>query len=131
MASNYLPDHPFDCYTTLQLLNKFDVIFVTLCTGKHPVTNLRLPGSANMQLMTQTQKVRIKSLAEQSRSMVFIHLNKDDDENENAYDAANDEEEIDFDMKRDDDSDGKWTAGVSAIYVGIITLLSDEFETAL
>lgn len=85
--------------------------------------------------------MRIKSLAEQSRSLVFVNLNLDvgdDDDNENGEDRetriGDDGGGLDG-MKRGDDDggddDAKWTTEVSAVYVKIISLLSDEFETEL
>ncbi|KAJ6015795.1 hypothetical protein N7540_010386 [Penicillium herquei] len=62
----------FDPEPVMTMLHKFDVIFVALCTGQHPTTHEPLPGvAAGQPLVTQTQQVRMRSLAEATRSKVF------------------------------------------------------------
>lgn len=83
-----LPTHPFDGPTALTLLHKFDEVFVALCTGIDPLTREPLASaSASGQerprsLVTQTQKVRIRSLAETTRYKVFSVLPGEDEEGE-------------------------------------------------
>ncbi|KAJ5580167.1 uncharacterized protein N7459_006152 [Penicillium hispanicum] len=84
-----LPTHTFDPPSTLTILSKFDAIFAALCTGLHPLTESALPGAdSGRPLVTQTQKVRIRSLAETTRNQIFLLLPDPDegdggDENEN------------------------------------------------
>jgi len=76
-----LKTYPFDPECALGLLHKFDSVFEALCTGFHPLTHAPLPGSSEArQLVTQTQKVRIRSLAEMTRNKVFSLLSGSDDD---------------------------------------------------
>ena len=39
-----LPTYKFEPEATLTILNKFNIVFAALCTGKHPTTQNSLPG---------------------------------------------------------------------------------------
>lgn len=105
-----LPTHPFDGRTTLSLLHKFDQVFVALCTGLHPLTGEPLleAGDSERPLVTQTQKVRIRSLAETTRLKVFSVVGED------AEDAEGDE-----------DAEG-WVLEATKVYDGVLMLLGDS-----
>lgn len=105
-----LPTHPFDGRTTLSLLHKFDSVFVALCTGFHPLTGAPLleAGAGNSErrpLVTQTQKVRIRSLAETTRLKVFSVVGED--------------------AEGDDDAEG-WVLEATKVYDGVLMLLGDS-----
>ncbi|KAJ5681488.1 uncharacterized protein N7477_001428 [Penicillium maclennaniae] len=102
-----LKTYPFDPYPTLEILHKFDSVFVALCTGRHPLTNEEIPGARDhRQFVTQTQKVRIRSLAETTRNTVFGMLPDEEDEEEEQ----------------------PWLEDVARVYDGVLMLLEGEGE---
>ncbi|KAJ6104157.1 hypothetical protein N7523_010477 [Penicillium sp. IBT 18751x] len=102
-----LKTYPFDPYPTLDILHKFDSVFVALCTGRHPLTNEEIPGARDhRQFVTQTQKVRIRSLAETTRNTVFGMLPDEEDEEEEQ----------------------PWLEDVARVYDGVLMLLEGEGE---
>lgn len=107
-----LPTHPFDGPAVLSLLHKFDEVFVALCTGIHPITKepLREAGARGGSLVTQTQKVRIRSLAETTRYRVFSVLG--------------DAEEGDGET----DSEQPWVLEATRVYDRTLMLLADGDE---
>ncbi|KAJ5730998.1 uncharacterized protein N7483_005506 [Penicillium malachiteum] len=77
-----IPVFEFDPEAVMTILHKFDVIFVALCTGQHPTTQEPLPGVvAGQPIVTQTQQVRMRSLAEETRSAVFLAFSLNDSDN--------------------------------------------------
>jgi hypothetical protein len=102
-----LKTYPFTPYPILSILHKFDAVFVALCTGRHPLTNAEIPGAADhRQFVTQTQKVRIRSLAETTRNTVFAMLPDED------------EEEV----------EQPWLEDVARVYDGVLMLLAESGE---
>ncbi|KAJ5180817.1 hypothetical protein N7492_004027 [Penicillium capsulatum] len=103
-----LQTHPFDPASTLNILYRFDQIFAALCTGQHPLTGAPLPGTqSGRSLVTQTQKVRIQSLAESTRSKVFCCLINEDEDGE-------------------DDAMGAWSLAATKVYEATLMLLGDQ-----
>lgn len=72
----------------------------------HPLTNAPLPGSQGPPLVTQTQKVRIRSLAEMTRNKIFSILPDPDPEDE-------------FDVEQ------PWVLEATRVYDGVLMLLAD------
>ncbi|KAJ5128397.1 hypothetical protein N7448_002116 [Penicillium atrosanguineum] len=100
-----LKTYPFTPYPTLGILHKFDSVFVALCTGRHPLTNVEIPGAHDQrQVVTQTQKVRIRSLAETTRNTIFGMLPDDEEEEQ------------------------PWLEDVARVYDGVLMLLEGEGE---
>ncbi|KAJ5632172.1 hypothetical protein N7490_008511 [Penicillium lividum] len=134
-----LPTYKFDPESTLTLLHKFDSVFAALCTGKHPVTNAPIPGAVDGRpLVTQTQKVRIRSLAETTRYKIFSCLEESDssfgDGNANGNGVGNgnqngngqdydDEEDLDVPMQ-------PWLMEAAKVYDQTLMLLADQGEGA-
>lgn len=100
-----LKSYPFDPEPILGILHKFDCVFEALCTGVHPLTNEPIPGAGDRwQTVTQTQKVRIRSLAEMTRNKLFSMLPDDEDE----------------------DVEQPWLIEVTRVYDRTLMLLADE-----
>ena len=118
-----LPTYTFEPEATLTILHKFDVVFAALCTGQNPITNQPLPGIIPDQpLVTQTQKVRIRSLAETTRNRIFTCLSNPDSNGVNGN-------------GRDDDSDSDvdeeismhpWMLEATKVYDKTLMLLADQ-----
>ncbi|CAI7649356.1 unnamed protein product [Penicillium manginii] len=107
-----LPTHPFDGPAALTLLHKFDEVFVALCTGVHPLTGEPLREAlAGRVLVTQTQKVRIRSLAETTRFKVFSVLPVDGEE------EGGEEEEA---------GEQPWVLEATRVYDRTLMLLADD-----
>lgn len=105
-----LPAYKFDPETTLAILHKFDAVFAALCTGIHPLTQLPLHGAVEGRpFVTQTQKVRIRSLAEMTRSRIFACL-PDPDEGE------------------DEEVEQPWVVEATRVYDRTLMLLADQGE---
>lgn len=110
-----LPTHPFDGPSALSLLHKFDEIFVALCTGIHPLTREPLALGAQhtpVSFVTQTQKVRIRSLAETTRYKVFSVL------------PGGEEDGEEFEESREE----PWVLEATRVYDGTLMLLADSAE---
>lgn len=135
--------YDIEVQTTLTILNKLDVIFEALCTGRHPTTKEPLPRLIDHPLATQTQKVRMRSLAENTRGTVYSMLysgsgssegqvlGDDLPRNENGYDEMSEmDENLEDDFPVDDDRsetpDTPWWMEVSKIYERTLMLLGDS-----
>ncbi|KAJ5096297.1 hypothetical protein NUU61_005653 [Penicillium alfredii] len=111
----------FEPHPMLNILHKFDEIFAGLCTATHPLTGLPLPAlPSNRPLVTETQKVRIRSLAETTRSEVFSYLSNPDER------TAPDVDLDDFDSG---DLETPWMLEATRIYDKTLMLLGDQGET--
>lgn len=123
-----LPAYKFDPEATLTILHKFDSIFAALCTGQHPVTKDPIPGAtANRPLVTQTQKVRIRSLAETTRYKIFSCL---EDSGSSSFSELNengnviyDDEPLDADIPMQ-----PWLMEAAKVYDQTLMLLADQGE---
>lgn len=112
-----LPTHPFDGPSALTLLHKFDEVFVALCTGIHPLTREPLREASAQTgrgsvLVTQTQKVRIRSLAETTRYKVFSVLPVGDEEEEGGDEEGAGEQ--------------PWVLEATRVYDRTLMLLADD-----
>ncbi|KAJ5108709.1 hypothetical protein N7456_005384 [Penicillium angulare] len=131
-----LPTYMFDPEATLNILHKFDVVFAALCTGLHPTTHHRLPGMVgDRPLVTQTQKVRIRSLAEGTRTRIFSCLNESESNDKNGYidrDGKVDESEENSDIEDDDAnvSAQPWMMEAANVYDKTLMLLADQGDGA-
>lgn len=106
-----LPTYKFDPESTLAILHKLDEVFAALCTGTHPLTRAPLRGNVDDRpLVTQTQKVRIRSLAEMTRNKIFACLpDFDEGEDEQAEEQA-------------------WVLEATRVYDRTLMLLADQGE---
>lgn len=138
LVNTYLPDYPFSPRPTFRLLKKLDVIFASLLLGEDVESGAPLSGfEGQRQIVSMTEKVRIKSIAETSRIVVVEA--RDREENE----IMEDDDDIDLDGgANDDDEDdedevfgtedryiggpGRWEMEAARIYEKTIQLLGDE-----
>lgn len=118
MSLETFTSNPFDPHSTLGILHKFDVVFAALCTGMHPLTHAPLPGAQEgRSLVTQTQKVRIRSLAETTRNSVFLCLPGPD---------WNGSEDGDGDGEGEEEVMQPWVLEATRIYDRTLMLLADQ-----
>ncbi|CAI7638707.1 unnamed protein product [Penicillium glandicola] len=129
LTQTSLSAFPFDAPPTLNILHKLDSVFAALCTGTHPLTGAVLPGAQPGQsLATETQKVRIRSLAERTRYAVFSCLAKSDNRvndasvNANGYGYGNGDEDEDS----GDEVDEPWMLEATQVYEKSLMLLAEQ-----
>ncbi|KAJ5175542.1 uncharacterized protein N7482_001419 [Penicillium canariense] len=115
-----LRSYPFDPQPTLTILNKLDYYLTALMQGEHPESNVRLPGAdADRPLVTPTQRVRIRSIAETTRTSLFSVMPQDDDEDEGEGEG-----ETGDDDQEEPEMPG-WMMQASRVYERVLMLLGD------
>ncbi|KAJ5893026.1 hypothetical protein N7504_009717 [Penicillium tannophilum] len=123
-----LPTYKFDPEATLTILHKFDSIFAALCTGQHPVTKEPIPGAAaDRPLVTQTQKVRIRSLAEMTRYKIFSCL---ESSGSSSFSELNENGNVVYDDEPlgADTPMQPWLMEAARVYDQTLMLLADQGE---
>lgn len=70
MTEQYLPDFPPSPKATFRLLNKLDLAFASLLQGRHIETGDPLPGADRGAAVSATERVRMKSIVDQTRVCV-------------------------------------------------------------
>lgn len=118
----------------MRLLRKLDAIFASLLVGEDVESGLALSGfERTRKVVSMTEKVRIKSLAETARVAVVEARERNNDEDE-----LEEEEEDEIDLDDDDDDDdvfgtedfhhgpGRWEMETARIYERTIQILGDE-----
>ena len=130
--NTYLPEYPFSPKATFRLLKKLDSVFASLLTGEDADSGLPLPGfESRCNVVSMTEKVRIKSIAETCRVVVV--------EAREQVDGPDDDE--DYFSDDDDDMDdvfgtegyaapGRWEMETAKVYEKTIQLLGDELGKA-
>ncbi|KAK2762356.1 hypothetical protein FQN53_007574 [Emmonsiellopsis sp. PD_33] len=133
LVSTYLPDFPFAARATFRLIRKLDVIFASLLVGEDLETGEPLAGFSNGNnnngnnngggVVSMTEKVRIKSIAE--REGEGDDEDEDEDEDEEGGDRYGNGgggggggefgEEL-----------GRWETESGRVYERTIQLLGDE-----
>ena len=89
-----LTSYPFDAIATITLLNKLDYYLASLIEGKDATSQSPLPGaSPDRPLVTATQRVRIRSIAENSRTQLFSIMPSSGENTDDDTDAAADAED--------------------------------------
>ncbi|KAJ5706278.1 hypothetical protein N7536_001967 [Penicillium majusculum] len=124
LTQTSLPAFPFDAAPTLNILHKLDSVFAALCTSTHPLTGAVLPGAQPGQsLVTETQKVRIRSLAERTRFQVFSCLATSNERGNavNGYEDGDDEDE-----DSGDEVDEPWMLEATRVYEKSLMLLAEQ-----
>jgi hypothetical protein len=113
LVNQYLPSFEPSPKATFKLLEKLDIVFASLLQGRHIETGEPLPGFEGGRAISGTEKVRIKSLVDQTRLCVvnvMSHSNgtemgdddNDDDEEEEELETEDDLDEMDEDDFDDD-----------------------------
>jgi hypothetical protein len=120
MIEDFLPSFPPAASSTLKLLNKLDVAFASLVTGKSFETGEPLPGFEKGSVVSMTEKVRIKSLVDQTK-IVAVRVLGNEDEFDYAYgDDENDGDDED-EEDTEDDMDKLEAEEVGGSGIGIVT----------
>ncbi|KAK2787462.1 hypothetical protein FQN52_007180 [Onygenales sp. PD_12] len=147
LVSTYLPDFPFAARATFGLIRKLDVIFASLLVGEDLETGEPLAGFSNGNnggnggggggVVSMTEKVRIKSIAESARVVIVSVQGRGEGDDE-------DEEDEDEDEDDDEGGDGygngyggggggefgeelgRWETESGRVYERTIQLLGDE-----
>ncbi|EAW10897.1 general transcription factor IIH subunit TFB6 family [Aspergillus clavatus NRRL 1] len=131
LVNTYLPDYPFSPKATFRLLRKLDSVFTSLLLGEDADTGAPLSGfENNRNLVSMTEKVRIKSIAETCRVAV---VDARENDGSAAGDADGDESSSDGDEDmagaygtEEYESLGRWEMETAKVYEKTIQLLGDE-----
>ncbi|EPS30910.1 hypothetical protein PDE_05863 [Penicillium oxalicum 114-2] len=117
-----LATYEFDAIPTLTILNKLDYYFIALMQGEHPVSHQKIPGASPAHpLVTQTQKVRIRSIAETTRSNFFTLMPEPRDEDGDGGGKGEGEEE-----DWEEPEMPAWMMQASKVYERVLMLLGDQ-----
>ena len=111
--NSYLADFPFSAACTFALVEKLDFFFASLLLGNDAETGILLSGFASRRnVVSMTEKVRIKSIAETCRVTVVEVMERGNDDDDD------DEEE--------ETGPSKWQMEATRVYQRTIQLLGDE-----
>ena len=92
LVNSSLPDYPFTPRSTFRLLRKLDSVFASLLLGEDAESGAPLPGfETRRNVVSMTEKVRIKSIAETCR-MVVMEVRGRDEEEEDEEEEEEEEE---------------------------------------
>ncbi|KAF9886401.1 hypothetical protein FE257_011433 [Aspergillus nanangensis] len=137
LVNTYLPDYPFLPKATFRLLRKLDSVFTSLLTGEDAETGASLSGFENRRnVVSMTEKVRIKSIAETCRVSVVEAREQIDEPGGGDYDYDDDEDDDDedddelFGEEEYADAPGRWEMETAKVYEKTIQLLGDELGRA-
>lgn len=135
MVNSYIPDFPFRPKATFSLLKKLDFVFASLLLGHDAETGAPLSGfDTRRNIVSMTEKVRIKSIAESCRVTVVEALEREDDPHGDK-DEGEDDDDDDGDEMTDDDNylsrdlnegPSQWQMEAARVYERTIQLLGDE-----
>ncbi|EEH18842.1 hypothetical protein PABG_01161 [Paracoccidioides brasiliensis Pb03] len=135
LLNTYLPDFPFSARATFKLIRKFDAIFASLLLGEDLQTGAPLPGFEGKHgVVSMTEKVRIKSIAESARIIVVGAQENGDDEQYGDDDEDDDGIDGDGDGRGGEswgtedfgDGLGRWDLESGRVYQRTIQILGDE-----
>ncbi|EAW20961.1 general transcription factor IIH subunit TFB6 family [Aspergillus fischeri NRRL 181] len=136
LVNSYLPDFPFSPKPTFRLLRKLDSVFASLLLGEDVESGAPLSGfENNPNLISMTEKVRIKSIAETCRVAVVEAKENDkskageDDDHENPSDDEDEDEDGVYGTE-EYESIGRWEMETAKVYERTIELLGDELGKA-
>jgi len=112
-------------------LRKLDTAFASLIQGEDIETGATLPGFEGRRgVVSTTEKVRIKAIAENTRIVVVDVQDKasgitnEDDTLMDPDNASEDDEETDFDHYMD--TPGRWEMECARVYEKTVQILGDE-----
>ncbi|KAL4975906.1 hypothetical protein BDW66DRAFT_136156 [Aspergillus desertorum] len=134
LVNTYLPDYPFAGKETFRLLRKLDSFFASLILGEDAETGQPLSGfEGRRNVVSMTEKVRIKSIAEMARVLVVEKGDSRDPDarwNDN-FEDEDDEDEDEMGMELDSvvDRPEMWEMETARVYEKTIQLLGDELGT--
>ena len=107
--NTYLPEYPFSPKATFRLLKKLDSVFASLLTGEDADSGAPLPGfESRRNVVSMTEKVRIKSIAETCRVAV-VEAREQVDRPDDEDDLSDDDDDMDDVFSTDDyTAPGRW-----------------------
>lgn len=127
MINTFLPEYPhFQPKPTFRLLKKLDIIFASLLLGEDVETGVPLSGfEYTKNIVSTTEKVRIKSIAEASRIVVVEMREKDLEYQDDSGTDWEDGMDID-ESELESNHTGLWEMEAARVYERTIQLLGDE-----
>ncbi|KAL4991759.1 hypothetical protein BDW68DRAFT_126831 [Aspergillus falconensis] len=131
LVNTYLPDYPFSGKATFRLLRKLDSFFTSLILGEDAETGQPLSGfEGRRNVVSMTEKVRIKSIAETARVLVVEKGERMDSDADGNDDLKEDgEDEMDMDLEIKVDRLERWEMETARVYEKTIQLLGDDLGT--
>jgi hypothetical protein len=145
LVNSSLPSYSFTPRSTFRLLRKLDSVFASLLIGEDADSGAPLAGfETRRNIVSMTEKVRIKSIAEACRIVVMeVRERSDDDDDDATSDGegeSDDSEEEMIDVLGDANANatvntvdeyhetpGRWEMEAARVYERTIQLLGDEF----
>ena len=153
LVNSSLPDYPFSPRSTFRLLRKLDSVFASLLLGEDAESGAPLPGfETRRNVVSMTEKVRIKSIAETCRMVVMEVRGRDEEEEDEEEEeegdggsASDEDDEEMVDVLGDGagsgsgrsangngnemdyrETPGRWEMEAARVYERTIQLLGDE-----
>ena len=133
LVRQYLSSFPPAPKATFRLLGKLDLAFVSLLQGRHAETGEPLPGFEGGRGISGTEKVRIKSVVDQTRIVVTEVMEGADIDELDDQDSDDLDEDSDMDLDLDEGAGRAGRAeeitdremGVARVYDRCIVELGD------
>jgi hypothetical protein len=130
LLTQSLPSFPAAPKATFRVLDKLDLAFASLLQGRHIETGETLSGFASGRKISGTEKVRMKSIVDQTRVIVMDVIGRsgaeeegEEEDDETVYMETGDEME---DIEQEDIEDyGEREMGVARIYDRTVVELGD------
>src|ERR1700761_7075744 len=104
LVTEFLPESPPAPEATFRILGKLDTAFASLLQGRNVETGEALPGFERGKMVSTTEKVRIKSLVDQTR-IVVVKAIRDFGGSTDAGDEPEDGDPEDAETTNDEDDD--------------------------
>ena len=147
LVNSSLTSYPFTPRSTFRLLRKLDSVFASLLTGEDADSGAPLAGfETRRNIVSMTEKVRIKSIAEACRMVVMEARERSDDDDDDASDEEGESEDSEEEMidvfgnantnvnpdvtvnaVDEYHETGRWEMEAARVYERTIQLLGDEF----
>jgi hypothetical protein len=118
LVEQYLSGFAPSPRATFRLLGKLDLAFASLLQGRHIETGESLPGFETGKGVNGTEKVRMKSIVDQTRVCVVEVIGNYEGEIEEdvVEDETEDEVEADNDLGEGIDDEDDYEMGIAKIY---------------
>ena len=135
--SVYLPSFPYSPSATFRLLQKLDLFFASLLKGHNVETGEELPGCEfGKEMMTTTQKVRLRGLVERTRVVVvkvagakpMVEASTSHLSSTESIQALTTEESDAGSADFIDESGGSWEMDVARVYENTLTSLGASLD---
>ncbi|KAJ0420427.1 hypothetical protein BJY00DRAFT_139583 [Aspergillus carlsbadensis] len=131
LVNTYLPDYSFVAKPTFRLLRKLDSFFASLILGEDSESGQPLSGfEGRKNIVSMTEKVRVKSIAETARVIVVEAGEGRDLGEDDQMDDESDEDDLDIEGFGLGEAPSKWEMETARVYEKTIQLLGDELGKA-